>query len=155
MKSLTLASLAAFVALATGCSTLGIKPPPDPNAMVSRTTNAAVPSAPTTPSVLQSKDATPATTPAKSAASVPTTVEVHSDCAKTVEVFYGDKPKFGSGTKSSVSSNSTSSQGRNADGTLTIWIIDDKENGLASAKVTATTKRVTIDSTCKGITTAQ
>ena len=85
------------------------------------------------------------------AASVPTTVEIHSDCSKTVPVFYGEKPKFGSGTKSSVSSNSTSSQGRNSDGTLTVWIIDEQENGVASVRVTPTTKRVEIDSSCKRI----
>ena len=85
-------------------------------------------------------------------APVSTTVEIHSDCGKTVPVFYGDKPKFGSGTKSSVSSNSTSSQGRNSDGTLTVWIIDDQENGVASVRVTPGTKRVEIDSSCKRIT---
>jgi hypothetical protein len=82
---------------------------------------------------------------------VPTTVEIKSECSKTVPVFYGEKPKFGSGKKSSVSSNSTSSEGRNADGTLTVWIIDDKENGLASAKVTPDTKRVLIDKSCTSI----
>jgi len=35
--------------------------------------------------------------------SVPTTIEIHSMCAQTVPVFYGEKPKYGSGTKSSVS----------------------------------------------------
>jgi hypothetical protein len=83
---------------------------------------------------------------------VPTTVEIHSDCSKTVPVFYGEKPKFGSGTRSTVSSNSTSSQGRKADGTLTVWIIDEQENGVASVHVTPTTKRVEIDSSCKRIT---
>ena len=40
---------------------------------------------------------------------------------------------------------------RKADGTLTVWIIDDKENGLASAKVDASAKRIDIDKTCKNI----
>jgi hypothetical protein len=80
---------------------------------------------------------------------IPTTVEVHSDCSKTVPVFYGDgKPGFSSGRKSSISSNSTSSEGRNHDGTLTIWIIDDHENGLTNVKVTPDTKRVTVNSDC-------
>jgi hypothetical protein len=81
----------------------------------------------------------------------PTTVEVRSECSKTVPVFYGEKPKFGSGKKSSVSGNSTSSEGRKADGTLTVWIIDDSENGIASAKVTPETKRVVIDRSCTSI----
>jgi hypothetical protein len=92
------------------------------------------------------------TTPTASKAPVPTTVEIHSDCSKTVPVFYGEKPKFGSGTKSSVSSNSTSSTGRNSDGTLTVWIIDEQENGIASVHVGPETRRVEIDSSCKRIT---
>src|SRR5690242_5969447 len=64
---------------------------------------------PTTTSATSKAEAAPRS------AAVPTTVEIHSDCGKTLPVFYGDKPKFGSGTKSQVSSNSTSSQGRNSD----------------------------------------
>jgi hypothetical protein len=81
---------------------------------------------------------------------IPTTLEVHSDCSKTVPVFYGDgKPGFSSGLKSSISSNSISSQGRKPDGTLTIWIIDEHENGLSNVKITPDNKRVTVNSDCK------
>ena len=83
--------------------------------------------------------------------SVPTTVEIRSECSKTVSVFYGDKPKFGSGKKSSVSGNSTSTEGRKSDGTLTVWLIDDKENGIASASVGPETKKVVIGSSCTSI----
>jgi hypothetical protein len=82
---------------------------------------------------------------------VPTTVEVKSECSKTVPVFYGEKPKFGSGTRSTVSGNSTSSAGRKADGTLMVWIIDEQENGVASAQVTPDTRRVVIDRSCTAI----
>jgi len=110
------------------------------------------PAAPSTETAKPSDTSKPgAKAPEAAKASVPTTVEIHSDCSKTVSVFYGEKPKFGSGKKSSVSSNSTSSEGRNADGTLTIWIIDEKENGLSNVKVTPDTKRVTIGSSCKDI----
>jgi hypothetical protein len=81
---------------------------------------------------------------------IPTTIEVHSDCSKTVPVFFGDgKPGFSSGRKSSISSNSISSEGRNHDGTLTIWIIDEHENGLSNVKITPDNKRVTVNSDCK------
>ncbi len=118
------------------------KVPDMPNA--GSLTSANVPGAP------EAKSAGPAA-PAAAPAPVSTSVDVHSDCAKTVSVFYGEKPKFGSGTKSSISSNSTSSASRKADGTLTIWIIDDKENGISSVKVEPTTKRVDIDKSCKQI----
>jgi hypothetical protein len=80
---------------------------------------------------------------------IPTTVEVRSECGKTVPVFFGDgKPGFSSGRKSSISSNSISSEGRNHDGTLTIWIIDEHENGLTNVKVTPDTTRVTLNRDC-------
>lgn len=87
-----------------------------------------------------------------SSAPIPTSVEIHSDCTKTIPVFYGEKPKFGSGLKSSVSSNSTSSATRKSDGTLTVWIIDEHENPIASAHVGPTTRRVEIDRSCTQIT---
>ena len=85
-------------------------------------------------------------------ASIPTTIEIHSDCTKTTPVFYGDKPKFGSGTKSSIGSNTTTSASRKSDGSLTVWIIDEQENGIASVHVGPTTKRVEIDRSCRQIT---
>lgn len=94
----------------------------------------------------------PAKAPEAAKPSVPTMVEIRSECSKTVDVFLGEKPKFGSGTKTQVSGNSTSTRGRKADGTLTVWLIDDKENGIASVNVTPETKRVVIGSSCKDIT---
>ncbi len=93
----------------------------------------------------QAKSAGPSSAP------VPTTVEIHSDCPKTTPVFYGEKPKFGSGTKSSIGSNTTTSAGRKSDGTLTVWIIDEQENPIASAHVGPTTRRVEIDRSCRQI----
>lgn len=81
-----------------------------------------------------------------------TTVEIHSDCTKTTPVFYGEKPKFGSGTKSSIGSNTTTSASRKSDGTLTVWIIDEQENPIASVHVGPTTRRVEIDRSCRQIT---
>lgn len=82
---------------------------------------------------------------------VPTTVEVHSDCSKTTRLFIGQKPKFGSGKTTTIGSNTTMSEGRNADGTQMIWIVDDSDNGLASAVVTVATKKVVVDSSCTAI----
>lgn len=84
---------------------------------------------------------------------VPTTIEIRSECSRTVPVFYGEKPKFGSGTRSSVSSNSISSAGRKPDGSMTMWIIDESENGLANAHATASTKRIIVDRSCSSLRT--
>jgi hypothetical protein len=82
---------------------------------------------------------------------VSASVEIRSECSRTVPVFYGEKPKFGSGTRSSVSSNSISSAPRKADGTLTVWIIDGSENGIASAHASPITRRIILDRSCTSL----
>ncbi|AKT43882.1 hypothetical protein [Chondromyces crocatus] len=95
--------------------------------------------------------AKPSAPPPEPPKRIPTTVQIRSECSKTVPVFYGEKPKYGSGTRSTVSGNSISSWSRKADGTLVVWIIDDKENGLASARVTPDTQRVVVDRSCTSL----
>ena len=53
------------------------------------------------------RERTPALGPARTRPAGPVSVTIRSACSKTVKVFYGDKPKFGSGTYSSISSNSS------------------------------------------------
>ena len=149
---LALACVASFATL--GCMMM-MPPPPPPDA--GRSPGAGSPQAaaeeqPALGSSTESFRKSPsnamkeAAPPAKM---IPTTVEVRSECSKTTPVFYGDgNPKFSSGRKSSISSNSISSEGRKADGTLTIWALDDHENGLGSVKVTPDTKRVTLNRDC-------
>jgi hypothetical protein len=123
----------------------------DPQAPA-ETTAAGLETSPSSPSA--PGPASPAPAPQASpapAAMVPTTVQIHSDCPKTTPIFYGDKPKFGSGTKSSIGSNTTTTAPRKADGSLTVWIIDEHENGIANVRVDASTKRVDIDRSCKNI----
>jgi hypothetical protein len=77
-------------------------------------------------------------------------VKIRSRCSKTVRVFYGEKPKYGSGTNSSISSNSVQNHSfRTGD---MMWIIDDHENGLSSTQVSANTREIEISSTCNGFT---
>ena len=84
-------------------------------------------------------------------AKAPTTVSVsiRSACAKTAKVFYGDKPKFGSGTSSTVSSNSVSNKTFKPGDMM--WVVDEKDEGLASVKVEDKTKEIEIGSDCKSI----
>ena len=73
----------------------------------------------------------PASAPASAAAQAgPVSVTIRSACSKTVKVFYGDKPKFGSGTYSSISSNSVQSHTFQPGDMF--WIVDESENGLGS-----------------------
>jgi hypothetical protein len=82
---------------------------------------------------------------------VPSTITVHSDCPHTLPLFIGERPKWGSGTKTSISSNTTTTFGRHPDGTATVWIIDDSENGIASAHASPSTQRIEIGRNCTAI----
>lgn len=79
----------------------------------------------------------------------PVYVTIRSSCGHTVPVFYGDKPKFGSGTRSSVSSNSVSSHSFRV-GEM-FWIIDDSENGVDSVSIGPNTREIEITSGCNRI----
>lgn len=94
-----------------------------------------------TPEAPASPTASPAPLP-------PASIEVRNTCSKTVQLFLGEKPKFGSGTKTSIGSNTTTTFPRRPDGTAVVWIIDDKENGIQSAQVGVDTKKVEIGSSC-------
>jgi len=76
-------------------------------------------------------------------------VTLHNDCDHTVKLFLGDKPKFGSGTNTSLGSNTTTSYQMKA-GDM-IWITDDSENGLSSTSIGGgSSQRITITSGCTG-----
>lgn len=155
--------LAVALALASGFATLGCafmpRPPmtvvapgagPEPVALEEQQPNPGKPGA----NLDRSPNPAPREATPPPAKIIPTTVEVRSDCSKSVPVFYGDgKPGFSSGRKSSISSNSISSEGRKFDGTLTIWLIDDHENGLSNVKITPDTKRVTVNRDCASFKT--
>ncbi|OGQ10478.1 MAG: hypothetical protein A2138_04785 [Deltaproteobacteria bacterium RBG_16_71_12] len=72
-------------------------------------------------------------------------VQIRCTCGKTVPVFYGDKPKYGSGTRSSCSSNSVSSKTFGVGDMM--WLIDDSENGLGSVSVSSATRTIEVGCT--------
>jgi hypothetical protein len=125
--------------------------------LVPRSDPAAGQSEPTTQSA-QSEDPSSAKTstttttaahpaPAAPAASSHVSVTVRSQCSKTVRVFFGQKPKFGSGRTSSVSSNSVSNESFNTGDMM--WIVDESDNGLASTTVSSSTHEITVGSDCR------
>ena len=76
-------------------------------------------------------------------------VTIRSSCGSTVPVFYGDKPKYGSGTTSSVSSNSVSSHTFRVGDMM--WVVDESGNGLGSATISESTRTLEISSSCTSI----
>jgi len=79
----------------------------------------------------------------------PVSVTIRSACSRTVKVFYGDKPKFGSGTYSSIDSNSVQSHSFRPGEML--WIVDESQNGLGSTSVGSGTRELEIASSCTAI----
>ena len=76
-------------------------------------------------------------------------VTIRSACRSTVPVFYGTRPKYGSGTQSSISSNSVSSKMFRA-GDM-IWLTDDSGGGLTSVTIAPGMSTIHIDSSCTQI----
>jgi hypothetical protein len=72
---------------------------------------------------------------------------LHNSCSKTVKLFFGDKPKFGSGKYTTLGSNNvTSYTGSSGD---MIWIVDESENGLSSMSPSGS-QNMQITSGCSG-----
>ncbi len=145
--SLSFSAIFALGLFGTGCGALGqygamMQQPGAGTAGAGAPASAAQATSPTTtPS--DSNGATPTTT---SSTPSSVSVDIKSSCTKTVKVFYGDKPKFGSGTYSSASANSRSSHSfRPGD---QFWIVDETENGLANVQVKDNTREIEILGSC-------
>lgn len=137
------ALLASASLLASACL---IMPPPQQGGS-SAAPGGSDPSAPQAAQPMATPEA-PASPTASPASLPPSSIEVRNTCSKTVQLFIGEKPKFGSGTKTSIGSNTTTTFPRKPDGTAVVWIIDGKENGIQSAQVGVDTKKVEIGSSC-------
>ncbi|MEO8840249.1 MAG: hypothetical protein ABI591_14655 [Kofleriaceae bacterium] len=118
--------------------------PSSPSSSGGSPSSASDPSGPPPPSSEASSSTTSAPAPQG-----PVSVTIRSACSKTVKVFFGDKPKFGSGTYSSIDSNSVSSHSFRPGEQL--WIVDESENGLGSAQVSASTHELEVSSSCTAI----
>jgi len=84
--------------------------------------------------------------PGASPSSSSVSVTIRSSCPRTVKVFYGDTPKYGSGTTSSVSSNSVSSHTFRVGDMM--WVLDDRGEGASSVTISASTRTIEITSGC-------
>ncbi len=80
----------------------------------------------------------------------PVSVTLRNTCPQTVRLFFGDKPKFGSGRYTTMSSNSvTSYQMQPGD---MIWIVDGSDNGISSTSVSEASRNIEITQGCTGMT---
>jgi hypothetical protein len=75
-------------------------------------------------------------------------LSLHNDCPETVRLFFGNTPKYGSGTESSIFANSTESHSMR-EGEM-VWIVDRSGNGMSSLTVSPGQTLVTITRSCTG-----
>lgn len=81
----------------------------------------------------------------------PVSVTLRNSCKENVRVFFGDKPKFGSGRTSSMSSNSSTSQSFQPGDMF--WIVDASDNGVASVTVAEGMREIEIVDGCTSLRT--
>ena len=75
-------------------------------------------------------------------------MSLKNECPRTVKLFIGDKPKYGSGTNTSIGANTISSYSGTAP--QMYWIIDDSENGLSAYTARPGSQSVRILPSCTG-----
>ena len=129
--------------LLTGCSLLGLTP--TQNNQPTSAPGAEAPSAPASPpspaSPAEAKDDAPV-------GPMLVSISLKNNCKEKVRLFFGDKPKFGSGTYSSLGSNTRTNK-RMQTGDM-IWIVDESDNGVASYTVSENSRDVEITASCLG-----
>ena len=76
-------------------------------------------------------------------------VEVRNDCARTVWIWYGRGEPLRPEDAVTLAGRSSSLESM-LEGD-TVWVLDDTREGVDSARVSATTKRVSIDESCRRI----
>jgi len=75
-------------------------------------------------------------------------LSLKNECPKTVRLFFGQKPKFGSGTSSTIGANNIQSKSGSV-GDM-IWIVDASDNGVSSYSPRAGSQSIVITSSCSG-----
>jgi hypothetical protein len=78
-------------------------------------------------------------------------LDLASSCPNDVHLYFGDQPGDGKGQAVTVHTGTTTPVPRGADGTVVVWVTDDKGAGLASVHVTRHMRHVRIDATCSKI----
>ncbi len=137
----TLALIA--LGLWSGCAQMGQFAPP----MAGSSNSSSQSSSSTQPETSPAAPAEASETEAPKAAGPSTvSVSIKNNCGKTAKIFYGAKPKFGSGTYSTLGSNTrTNHTFRPGDA---FWVVDDGQNGLDSVEVSEGTKEIEIQGGC-------
>lgn len=89
------------------------------------------------------------TEPTSGGASSFYSMSLKNECPRTVKLFIGDKPRWGSGTSTSIGANTITSYSGSAP--VTYWIVDDRGEGVSAYTAHPGSQRVRILPTCSGM----
>jgi hypothetical protein len=78
-------------------------------------------------------------------------LDLASFCPHDLRLYYGDQPGDGLGTNATIATGATLAVPRKPDGSVVIWVVDEKGQGLASVHVTRRMKHVRINADCSRI----
>jgi len=81
----------------------------------------------------------------------PVSVRLRNGCRETVRLFFGERPRFGSGRYSTLSANTVTSYSLDEGDML--WIVDESQNGLSSVTISRGMREIEVTSSCTGFTT--
>jgi hypothetical protein len=95
------------------------------------------------------RDATRDRNRARSAEPAVVSVTLRNSCRQTVKVFYGAKPKYGSGTESTLGGNSVQNHSVRPGDML--WLLDASGNGIASATAAPGMREIEVTTSCTGL----
>jgi hypothetical protein len=113
-------------------------PPPTPAAIEPGAGSASAVGAP----------AQPNPEPAVSPVSQARKLDLTNTCPRAIHLYYGASPSDTRGQSATVAGGATVDVPRGADGTTTVWIVDDAGRGLASVSVRRRMTHVQIDPGC-------
>jgi hypothetical protein len=103
-----------------------------------------------------SSDAPPASSAATPADSAPSAasqrpLDLTNNCPHDMHIYYGEQPGDGKGQASTITAGGVVPVPRTADGSVVVWVTDEKGGGLADVHVTKRMRHVRIDATCMKI----
>jgi hypothetical protein len=97
---------------------------------------------------LAASSTTPAPTPAAEDSPPRRPLDLTSSCPHDVHLYFGDQPGDGKGQAAVAATGATIPVPRGPDGTVVVWVVDDKGFGLASVHITKHMRHVRIDAAC-------
>jgi hypothetical protein len=129
----------------------GASPAPPAQGATSDGTPAAVASSAAS-SAASPSAASGAPAPADAASGPPARpLELTNNCPHDLHVYYGDTPGDGKGQAATISTGAAVPVPRGADGTVVVWVTDDKGAGLASVHVTKNMRHIRVAADCSKI----